>query len=78
MTRARKTFLKQRQGPGQGAHARRSLQATFGWTLEPRTHLINTGGPRVGQRTSADCADFADSCLSLFLRNPRNLRREDL
>ena len=46
MTRAREIFLKQRQGPGQGAHLRGSLKATFGLTLEPSVKEERRIGPR--------------------------------
>ena len=48
MTRAREIFLKQRQGPGQGADLRGSWKATFGLTLEPSVkqapHRTEAGG----------------------------------
>ena len=46
MTLAREIFLKQGQGPGQGAHLRGSLKATFGLTLEPSMKKERHIGPR--------------------------------
>jgi hypothetical protein len=46
MTKAREIFLNQGQGPGQGAHLRGSLQATFGLILEPSVKATRRIGPR--------------------------------
>jgi hypothetical protein len=48
MTRARETFLKQGQGPGQGADLRGSLKAVTNPNLEPSVkqapHRTEAGG----------------------------------
>ena len=46
MTLARETFLKQRQGPGQGAHIRGSLKAVTNPNLEPSRKDERRIGPR--------------------------------
>ena len=46
MTLAREIFLKQGQGPGQGAHVRGSLKATFGLNLVPGVKKKRHIGPR--------------------------------
>ena len=46
MTRAREIFLKQRQGPGQGAHVRWSLKAVTNPILEPSVKEERRIGPR--------------------------------
>ena len=46
MTKAREIFLKQGQGPGQGAHLRGSLQAVTNPILEPSVKKKRRIGPR--------------------------------
>jgi hypothetical protein len=46
MTPARETFLKQGQGPGQGAHLRGSLKAVANPILEPSVKDMRRIGPR--------------------------------
>ena len=47
MTKAREIFLKQGQGPGQGAHLRGSWKATLGLNLEPSMKEERRIGPRL-------------------------------
>jgi hypothetical protein len=46
MTGAREIFLKQGQGPGQGAHLRGSLKAVTNPNLEPSMKKRRPIGPR--------------------------------